>query len=80
MYLPFMPPLAKLIVVGLVLVIFASLAIGMWIEAVEEKYKVNLTVAFLMIKVIGGIAAIMGFIGSLWMVADLDGFVRYFGG
>lgn len=80
MYLPFMPPLAKLAVVGWIVLYFSTIAIAMWFESLEKKYKISLTIPILIVRAIGGVTALTGFGAALWMVADIDSFVKYFGG
>lgn len=80
MFLPFLPPLAKLIAVGLVIVLFSTIALGLWIESVEKARGINLSIPYYIVKLVGAVAVVVGFVGSLWMLADLDGFVLYFGG
>lgn len=79
MFLPFLPPLAKFIGVGLVIVLFSTIALGLWIESVEKARGINLSIPYYIVKLVGAGAVVAGFVGSLWMLADLDGFVLFFG-
>lgn len=78
MYLPYLPPLAKLLGVGLIVFIFSTFALAMWIESIEKKRRINLTVPYMLVKAVGGVATITGFIFTLWIYADLESFVAFF--